>query len=231
MPTHFTNGVSNVVVGNPLYEYPYVDPTTYYTYFNDFFIYTAGDWTETATSAGAGTSAWLSSLLNAGGSIDMLSAANDNDGSYLQLLGEGFVPVANRKMFFRTRFKGVEATQSDMVAGIQITDTTPQAVSDGVFFRKDDGDALIDLVIVAAAAGTTTVTGIATLVDDTFITLAFYYDGIDTITYYVNDVRAGETVSTNLPLVPMTVSFGMVNGEAGAVVGMSMDHILAAIER
>ena len=31
MPTHFTNGVSNRAVGNPLYEWGYLDPTKYHT--------------------------------------------------------------------------------------------------------------------------------------------------------------------------------------------------------
>ena len=40
MPTtHFRNGVSNQVAGNPLYDFPYLDPFKYVTYANDFFTY------------------------------------------------------------------------------------------------------------------------------------------------------------------------------------------------
>ena len=53
--THFTNGVSNQTVGNPLYDYPYLDPFKYYTYSNDFFTYHADEWTITTTEAGTGS--------------------------------------------------------------------------------------------------------------------------------------------------------------------------------
>ena len=36
MPTHFTGGVSNVAVGNPLYEFGMLDPTKYHVIFDDF---------------------------------------------------------------------------------------------------------------------------------------------------------------------------------------------------
>ena len=58
MPTHFTNGVSDVVTGNPLYELGVLDPTKYHTYWDDFDTTPiAAQWTLTATSAGSGTSA------------------------------------------------------------------------------------------------------------------------------------------------------------------------------
>ena len=55
MPTtHFRNGVSNQIPGNPLFEYPYLDPFKYYSYVNDFFTYHADEWTITTTEGGSG---------------------------------------------------------------------------------------------------------------------------------------------------------------------------------
>ena len=54
MPTHFPNGVSNQVKGNPLFNYPYMDPFKYYTYHDDFFEYHSGIYTITTVEAGSG---------------------------------------------------------------------------------------------------------------------------------------------------------------------------------
>ena len=53
--THFTNGVSNQTVGDPLYDYPYLDPFKFYSYSNDFFTYHSDEWTITTTEDGTGS--------------------------------------------------------------------------------------------------------------------------------------------------------------------------------
>lgn len=104
MPTHFRTGVSNQVPGNPLFEFPYLDPTKYVTYFNDFFTYHAGEWTITTTEAGTG-SATEALASGSGGLLLITNAAGDNDLDFLQLKGEAFKYVATKNMFLKQDLK------------------------------------------------------------------------------------------------------------------------------
>jgi len=146
------------------------------------------------------------------------------------LTGETFKFIAGKKLWFKARFKVSDATQSDFIIGLQITDTAPLDVTDGVFFSKDDGDALLDFNVEKNNTATATA-GIATVVSDTYLTVAFYYDGVSSIAYYVNDVQVGTSVTTNLvDDEELTVSFGIQNGEAVAKT-MSVDYIFVSTER
>ena len=83
MPTtHFKNGVSNQVAGNPLYDVPYLDPFKYVTYANDFFTYHADEWTITTTEAGTG-SATEALASGSGGLLLVTNAAGVNDLDFL----------------------------------------------------------------------------------------------------------------------------------------------------
>ena len=103
-------------------------------------------------------------------------------------------------------------------------------MTDGVFFIKADGSTSVSLLVEKNNTATTT-SSVATLADDTFITLSFYYDGVSQIQYAVNGVVQGASVTTNLPDdEDMTVSFGIQNGEAVAKT-MTVDYVFACKER
>ena len=147
--------------------------------------------------------------------------------------------AAGKKAFFKARFKVSDATQSDFLIGLAVTDTTLQGavsgagVTDGILFNKDDGDALLDFNVQKnATTGQTRAAGIATVVSDTFLTVAWYFDGVNEVKYYVDDVQRGtlDGSSTYLPDTELTVSFAMMNGEAVAKT-MTLDYIFASIER
>tara|TARA_R110000824_G_scaffold122379_8_gene279415 strand:- start:5013 stop:5723 length:711 start_codon:yes stop_codon:yes gene_type:complete len=233
--THFTNGVSNQTVGNPLYDYPYLDPFKFYTYANDFFTYHADEWTITTTEAGTG-SATEAVTSQAGGALLVTNAAGDNDLDFFNLKGEAFKFVSTKRMFFKAKFKVSDATQSDVVMGLTITDTTPLDTTDGVFFQKDDGDTNIDFHIEKNNSATSNA-AIGTLADDTFITVAFAYDphgnnGSGSFSIFMDDVKVGEqTTLTNVPDdEELTIAFGIQNGEAAAKT-MTIDFIICAVER
>ena len=116
--------------------------TLFYQYANDFMTYNSGDFTITTTEAGTG-SATEALTSGAGGQLLLTNAAGDNDLDFLQLKGESFKLSSSKRAFFEARFKVSDATQSDVIMGLQITDTTPLAVSDGVYFLKDDGDTVL----------------------------------------------------------------------------------------
>lgn len=204
----------------------------YYEYFNDFVNtadYASGDWTT--TNAGSGTIAVNTGAVAgaAGGMLVMTGGSADDALIAIQNKIECFKFVAGKKMMFQARFKLSDVTQSDMVIGLQVTDTTPLAVVDGIFFRKDDGDAYLDFVACKNSTETQK-TAVATLVNDTFVKVGFYYDGTE-LAIYIDDVAVGDCALTNVvDDEELCISFAVQNGEAVSKV-MTLDYVRAIVER
>ena len=233
-PSRFTNGLTTVPKANPLGMFGLPDPTEWHTYFNDFDHYVAANWTVTVV--GTGTAA-LTNL--DGGALLLTNSAADNDSIQLQQVGEAFALTAGKRAFFKARFKVSDATQSDLIVGLCVTDTTLMGatagagVTDGIFFSKDDGVATLDVQCQKnATTGQTRAAGVATLANDTFVTVAWAYDGKGEVAYFVNDVQLGTLAGTAayLPDTTLAVSFGLMNGEAVAKT-MTVDYLFAATER
>ncbi len=224
--TRFPNGVTNVGEQSLFAELGQPAATLYHTYFEDFDYYTAADWTVTETDAGA-----TQALADGdGGLLLITNTAADNDLVSLQKKGESFRFASGKPLFFEARFKVSDATQSDVVIGLQITDTTPLDVSDGVFFIKADGAATVNFLVEKNNTATTA-SAVATMADDTYIRLGFYYDGISAVQYFVNGSIAGSSVTTNLPDdEDMTITIAIQNGEAVAKT-MTVDYVYVAKER
>lgn len=227
--TRFPNGVTNVADNALFADMVQPDPTKFHTYFNDFDTYTAGDWVVTETDAGA------TQALTAGdgGLLLLTNTAADNDLVALQKTPAAFTFTSGKKTFFRCRFKVSDATQSDVVIGLQVVDTTPLDVTDGVYFLKADGSTAVSVVCRKnASTGSTSASSIATLADDTYISLGFAYDGEGKVYYEVNGNVVGslDASSAFLPDTTCTVSFALQNGEAAAKT-MTLDYIYVAKER
>ena len=230
MTTLFTSGVTNVGADSTLGKFKAPAPHKYHTYFNDFDTYLASDWTITTTEDGTG-SATEALADGDGGLLLVTNAAGDNDHDFFQLVKEGYKYEAGKQLAFNIRFKTNDATQSDIVAGLQLTDTTPLDVTDGIFFLKADGAATISF-IVEKDSTQSTLTLPNSLADDTFMTLGFVYDPKDQKFHvFQNNVLAGTVVSTNAPdNEELALSFGIQNGAAAAKT-LTVDYIGASKER
>ena len=224
--TRFPNGITNVGEQSLFAELGQPAATIFHTYFEDFDYYTAGDWTVTETDAGA-----TQALADGdGGLLLITNTAADNDLVSLQKKGESFRFESGKALFFEARFKVSDATQSDVVIGLQITDTTPLDVTDGVFFIKADGAATVNFLVEKNNTATTA-SSIATMANDTYIRLGFYYDGSSAVQYFVNGTYTGSSVTTNLPDdEDMTITIAIQNGEAAAKT-MTVDYVYVAKER
>lgn len=212
------------------------DPKDWYIRDLDFNRYLASDWVITET--GSGTRA-VSQAVN--GVLVVTNAAADNDVNSLQessvaagAVAEQWKFVLAKPMYFGMRFKISDATQSDFVVGLHITATTPiaSAPTDGIYFRKDDGDRLIDLVGRKNSTGSES-TGVLNsagyMTDDTFTRLEWYYDGVSSVIQaYQDGVAFGSIPLTNVvDDEELAISFAHQNGEAVAKV-MSVDWIKVA---
>jgi hypothetical protein len=201
--------------------------------FLDFVIpgqYASADWTLTKTEAGASSHSVAVGNL-AHGILVSTNDAADDDNAFFQYVKETFKFVSGKKFRFAMRCKWSDVTQLDSVFGLQITDTTPLSVTDGIYFRLDDGDALLDAVVVKGSSATT-LTGIKTLANDTYYKFEIYYDGGANIQFIVDGEGAGKiAVGVTTPdTEELTISWGHQNGEAVSKV-MSVDYILLEQER
>ena len=213
----------------PMFQ-QYASDQTFYGYSNDFFTYQADDWTITTTEDGTG-SATEAVTSSAGGALLLTNAAGDNDNDFLQLKGEAFKLSSSKRAYFSARFKCNDVDQSDIVIGLQITDTSPLDVTDGIFFISNDGDAGLDFLVEKDNTATTT-EDVATLADDTFITVSWFIDPDRSAVYYsINNAEPVKIVNTNLPDdEELTISIGIQNGEASAQT-LTVDYVTAIVER
>jgi hypothetical protein len=230
MTTHFTSGVTNVTADSTFGKVKAPDPTKYHMYHNDFDTYLASDWTITTTEGGSGNA---SEALGDGdgGLLVITNDDADDDNDFLQLVKEGFKYEAGKQLAFKARFKTSDADASDVVMGLQLTDTTPLDVTDGIFFLLTDGSTTLQFIV--EKDGTQSTLDLSTaMADDTFMSVGFVYTPADQKFHvYQNNVEVGTVVNTNAPDdEELTVSFGIQNGAAAAKV-LTVDYVTAMKER
>lgn len=216
-------GLTNAALHSALASYGAMDPTVFHTYFNDFDVYTSGDWTSTAT--GSVTNAVIA---GSGGILSMLNSASNNDLDSLQLKAASFAFTAGQKGWFKARFSISNATNAAIIIGLIQTTTTPLTVTDGVYFSK--AAATTTLTAKTTKSSTTTSVNVGTLANSTSVNVGYYYDGDSTIRVYLNNVQVGSLATTNLPTANLNLTIAVANGTAAANT-LNVDYIFASIER
>lgn len=212
-------------------RFAFDNSAVYRRWFDDFDKYTTADWTLTTVETGTGNASEAVGKLD-GGVLVVTNDDADDDSDFFQWARETFKFDSSKRLYGKIRCKLSDATQSDFIFGLCITDTTPLDASDGIFFKKDDGDAYLDFRVVKNSTATNKA-AVATLADDTYFTAAFYYDpGDDKFFLYVDDVLVGAVaLDANAPDdEELTITFGVQNGSAGAKV-LSVDYIEIVKER
>lgn len=234
--TNFIDGVTNAVDSTTLGSYTAPDPTINHTWFDDFDQYVAADWVISETGSGTRAVGNID-----GGVLVITNAAADDDRNFLQWSGNTSATVvetwkweSGKAMWFKARLKISDATESDLVIGLQITDTAPLDATDGLFFIKADGSTTLNFRAEKNDTASTVTTG--TLANDTWFTVGFAYlpdlQGAPVMNVYFNDVRVGSlTTFTNFPDdEELTISFGIQNGTDAAKV-LSLDYIFVSKSR
>lgn len=238
-PKRFYNGVASVTSDNPLGALPYLDPTTWAIWMEEFILIPdAGeDWTHTQTN---GTLA-VASTGGCGISTQTLAGA-DNDLSQLYPATATITLTSGKKTMFEAKVKvdkgagGTIGEQeifvglSAVLTGTNFTaaDGLTMATDDCIGFWSPDGTAGLsaisrdtDVESIATAA--------TTYVDATWCVLSWHYDGISTVKFYSNDllIASLSDIPEDTALAPMLY---IKAGEAKAAV-LSCDYIMVCRER
>ena len=224
--TNFPNGLTNRNASDIFGSMGQLDPTKFVTVMDDFLTYDSNDYAIT----GAGTIAIAG---EPGGSITMTTQAVDDDS--LILLGQEYnvgTPTGVGAYFAtRLRLGTAEVVQSDLFVGLvgdgtSVTD--PGAGSGGIYFAKADGSADLSFN-VDTGSGIVTVSGIHTMVNQQYVTLAAFADGQGRVYYSVNGTTQGYLDAT--PLADnQTIGVGLQAGEAAAK-RIECDYLFTAFER
>ena len=165
------------------------------------WTFDANNVVSTTTAAGCTvtqTNGTLVGLAGAdGGAVVFTLGGADNDVAQVQAITEGFYFAARWPAYFGIKFKLVDADQTDLHAGLIITDTDMAGgVSDGLYFRLVDESAIMSLVLEKSSAESTS--AVATVADATDITAEFYYDAAAGYVYaYINGVLAASVAVTD----------------------------------
>lgn len=228
MPTtNFPEGISTGDQGGPFGFYTHPDETDQHAYFDDFNAYTSGSWTITVV--GTSTPALVS---GDGGILGITTSATSADSTFLQRTIPSFTFETGKPAWFAARFK-VSTLATTAVIGLQVIDTTPLDVTDGIYFLSTTTTGAVTLVVRKNATTGSTTLAVGSLVADTYTELAWYWDGKDTVTAYQDKVAKGSVTGVAAAYLPDTIctqSFGVQTDSANART-MSVDYILAAKSR
>lgn len=229
-PSRFPNGISTDTVTQPLGNYPFPNPVEVYEVFHDFQQYVAADWTVTNTTS-HGTVALTA---GAGGIISLAGGASSVTSDIVNIqdnpLDINF--STSQQVWFHTKIKKTTALNDQILVGIT-SDASALAPTDGIYFNKAAASAAIDFVVRKSSTSTTQA-AVATLADNTYIQLSFYYNGKDAVDVFVNGVKVySQTVLTNLPAaVALAKTMGVkANATSPTTSNIVVDYSLAAQDR
>ena len=202
--------------------FKYGIPGLYSSYDTDFHRWTADSWTVTEVETTGTVTETLLDVAN--GVLRLTTGSTENDGVQIQLggtgdaetTGEGFAPVAGKNIYFETSFRTDDATQNDFFFGLHVQDTSIIAGrgADYIGFRKDDGDALLD-VECANTSTASEALSVTTIGASTFYKIGFKVTGTTSIDFWLND-QLVRSITTNIPTALMKLSFGILTGDGSA---------------
>lgn len=228
-PTRFPGGVGTASSSTSLGMLGMPDPSKFHVFWDDFNSPPLStEYTLSATSVGAGTSAFSAADAD-GGVARITTAANDDDGIFAELIGEGFLIEEGKKAWIKCRFQVGDAIQSDMVIGLHSTSATPQAATMRFLFESVDAAAAMYFNVDDNTTDVDSDT-VVTLEDDTWVTVGAYYDGKGNIELYANDAKITTMTGVGVPGAEMAVGFGYLNGASGAET-TDFDYLLVVKER
>lgn len=207
------------------------DPSLASVLYDDFHYFDATKWARSVYPAGApaGTVGIADAV---GGVYNTYCDGDDNDECYVLSEGQSWLMATGKPLWFETKFTFTNSATTAGVFVVGIADSTgenfmqdteagPAASYDGFCFFKESGDTAISFETSLAGAQVTNA-ALITFTSGTTYRLGIYYDGVTTVTPYVDDVaKTAHTMATNTS--EGSIIFGTKSN--GAEEYIAMDYI------
>jgi len=226
-PTRYSNGVSTndaqYLNGNFPLPAPFTTSGSSLTgvaqYANDF-TNSVAEYTVTGASS-------TFALTDGNGGLGLITPGGASTATAAYKTASNVAFVAGNQVWFSTRIKAsaVSGTKAFYV-GLR----NGSAVTNGLWFAKAASSTSVNLVATVGSVATTLVTGVATAAADTYLTLGFYFDGVDLLVYNNNTVVArvsAPVIGTNIPSVALGTVMQIT---PTATDTLTVDYISASVE-
>lgn len=211
-------------------------------FFDDFFEYTATDWTITTEEDGTGDAS--EAITDGVGGLLLITNDNlEDDNDIHECKAEAFKLAAGKPLWFKARVAIDDTGLAEWFIGLTINtgDTIvagDMVVTDGVYFVGGPTDVAADYLEARCEKGSAEdCTAHVAIVNATYYELAFFFDGVNTVYFYVDGAFIGKTVesdfasSVNIPdTEELAVAFGVCNS-SGVIRTMTIDYIFVAQQR
>lgn len=221
------------------------DPSRFFMLLDDFMYpasATMSDvmaWTVN-TDGASGTDAFQDA---AGGIVNLVTAAADNDYKAWSSVAENWLFASGKKLWFEARFKLAEANTNESTWWFGLTDTLttggmqanaagPLASYDGAMIWKTPETAMTVNFETSNAGTQNTLSEFATAVSNTWHRVGFYFDGTattSTITpYFHNGTSWTIGTAQNITLSgleEMHAVFGVKAGPTGGAETLQVDYL------
>ena len=189
------------------------------------------EWELTITEGAGNTTHVITDL--AGGALLITTGTNENDGISMQLgaaAGENIILNGNYPLYVGATLAINDVDQTDLFLGVGVTDTDwSGGVADAMYFNSVDESAVLNFVTEKNSIASTT--AVHTLVDATYVTMEFLYDGTSVYVYIdgVEIAKIDDGISTfpNDELMRLSLEFltGEGTGNTCTLTELRMIHI------
>ena len=210
-------------------------------YFNEFFTYAAADWGIVTTEDGTG-SATEAITDGVGGLLLISNAAGADDLDVLEGVSEGFKLAVGKPLWFQARVAIDDTGLAEWaiglwkkVANVSTFTTGTMTIDSGVYFQGGPTNCAADKIEGVCEKDTTESDDCVhtTIADGVYYKLSFFWDGIDTVYFYVDDAFIGKTTEASSTFTKINddeeacVAFG-INNSTAVIRTMTIDYIFVA---
>lgn len=170
---------------------------------------TTGDYVGTQATAGTGA---ISTAAPGVLEVDC-NSTTQGQGFQIQRVKSAFVPAAGKHIWAEFKFKVVDTFDKVQIfVGLAESDTS--IIASGAISTANHVGLLGiasnagTLVLAGAKASTATTTTGTAIAEDTYIKYGLYFNGVTSVTQYINGVASSSTLATaNIPVVALYPSF------------------------
>lgn len=168
----------------------------------------------------------------ANGIVKCTTDATSGERISFQKTGAGFIMSVGKPMFFKARMKFTNTTQ-DAFWGLAVTGATDPHASRPAGFVAFTLTAAAGIEFATGDAGSATASAALTtatsIVADTYFVSGFYWDGVDSVDFYIDGSRKATTTLTLPTTLVLSPVFCVESN--GAAEAMFVDYVLVSTPR